>query len=71
MDRALNASWDRAFDGGRTGMKLSDALAGALVQTQGPAARRLEAWRMAAEIAKRLGGLPDVGYTDYPMLTTI
>jgi predicted ATPase/DNA-binding winged helix-turn-helix (wHTH) protein len=59
MDRAPDASWDRAFDGGRTGMKLSDALASALLQTQGPAARGLEPWRMAAETAKRLGGLPD------------
>jgi predicted ATPase/DNA-binding winged helix-turn-helix (wHTH) protein len=55
MDRALNASWDRACDGGRTEIKLSNALAGVLLQTQGPAARGLEAWKTAAETAKRLG----------------
>ena len=34
-DRALDASWDQARDNGRTVMKLSDAPAGVLLQTQG------------------------------------
>jgi predicted ATPase/DNA-binding winged helix-turn-helix (wHTH) protein len=54
-DRALNTSWDQARDNGRTLMKLSAALAGVLLQPQGPATRGLEAWRKATEIANRLG----------------
>jgi predicted ATPase/DNA-binding winged helix-turn-helix (wHTH) protein len=42
-DRALDASWDQARDNGRTVIKLSDTFAGALLQTQGPATRGLEA----------------------------
>jgi predicted ATPase len=48
-DRALDASWDQTCDTGRTVMKLSDALAGVLRQTQGPASREQEAWRKAAD----------------------
>ncbi|MBV8967489.1 MAG: hypothetical protein JO331_00300 [Verrucomicrobia bacterium] len=59
MDRALVASWDRASDRGRTEMKLLNALAGALLQTHGPAARGQEASQEAAEIAKRLGEKSD------------
>ena len=41
-------------------------LAGVLLQTQGPATRGLEAWRKAAEIAKRLG---DKAYQIRALLT--
>jgi hypothetical protein len=49
-DRALDASWDQPRDNVRTEMKLSNALAGVLLQMQGPPAHALK----AAEIAKRL-----------------
>ena len=52
-DRALDASWDQPRDNVRTEMKLSNALAGVLLQMQGPPAHGLEALK-AAEIAKRL-----------------